>query len=340
MYGETTPVDEGFLTSLGIHRIPVPVPFAEAGGPVNVYAILEEDGRWALFDTGVSTADGVAALRSGAAEAGVDLRRLSRILVSHGHVDHYGNAQWLAEESGAPVHVHQADLSKVLGQERFHQLLTRHRGYFLDALGVPVPVMDQLTAHAARSMPASRAVEPERFVRLEPGARWRFRHFDAEVLHCPGHTPGLVCLHAPGPRILFADDHLLASVSPNPLLDFSQGEGDTKFLALVRYVESARAVRALELSAVLPGHGPSFTGHRSLLDGLFDFYRRRQGKLLVRLGLGPCTVYEVLEAIFPRRELRLLVLMLSEALGNLEVLEQEGRVTRVRDEGVVRYRAS
>ncbi|MEW6433915.1 MAG: MBL fold metallo-hydrolase [Myxococcota bacterium] len=337
MHGDTTPVDEGFLSSLGVHRIPIPVPFAEAGGPVNAWAILDEDGRWTLFDTGVSTPDGIAALRGGAAEAGVDLRRLSRIIVSHGHVDHYGNAQLLAEESGARVYVHPDDVTKVLGQERFHLLLTRHRGYFLSALGVPAELMDRLTAQAAASRPVSRAVDEARLERLSPGQRFRFRHFDGELLHCPGHTPGLVCLYAAGPRLLFANDHLLAKVSPNPLLDLSQGEGDTKFRALVRYVESAQAVRALDLAAVLPGHGPSFTGHRALIDGLLAFYVRRQDKLLARVTSSPASVYEALEALFPRREPRLLVLMLSEVLGNLEVLETQRRVRRTQDGDVTRY---
>lgn len=337
MYGETTPVDEGFLSSLGVHRIPVPVPFLEAGGPVNVYAILDDDGRWTLFDTGVSTPDGLAALRGGAAERGVDLRRLSRIIVSHGHVDHYGNAQLLSEESGAPVHVHADDVTKVLGEERFHALLTRHRGYFLAALGVPGPVLDELTDAAARSKAVSRPVDRQRLALLQPGARLRFRYFDADVVHCPGHTPGLVCLHAPAQRLFFADDHLLAKVSPNPLLDLSQGEGSTKFRALVHYLASAKLVHALDLDAVLPGHGPAFSGHRSLLDGLFDFYARRQAKLLARLEASPATVYEALDAIFPRRDPRLLVLMLSEALGNLEVLEADGRIRRAADGDVARY---
>ncbi|MCC6332742.1 MAG: MBL fold metallo-hydrolase [Myxococcales bacterium] len=340
MHGDVTAVDERFLSSLGVHRIPVPVPFLEAGGPVNVYAILDEDGRWTLFDTGVGTSDGLAALRGGANEAGVDLRNLSRILVSHGHVDHYGNAQTLAEESGAKVHVHPADLSKVLGQERFAALLARHRGYFLTALGVPEPLVDEMTAVAGRSKPVSRAVERARVELLEPGTRLRFRHFDAVVQHYPGHTPGLVCLHAPAQRLFFADDHLLAKVSPNPLLDLSQGEGGTKFLALARYLESAKAVHALDLAAVLPGHGPSFHGHRALLDGLFGFYQGRQDKLLSRVQASPATVYELLAVLFPRRDVPRLVLMLSEVLGNLEVLEARGRLRREAVAGVVRYAAA
>ena len=91
----------------------IPVPFADAGGPVNVYAIEERDGGFALFDTGVGTEEGEATLRAGLAAVGLRIADLRRILVSHGHVDHYGMAEVLAQESGAPVYVHPADRDKV-----------------------------------------------------------------------------------------------------------------------------------------------------------------------------------------------------------------------------------
>ncbi len=87
-------------------------------------------------------------------------------------------------------------------------------------------------------------------------------------------------------------------------------------------------MRDLDLDVVLPGHGPAFRGHRALLDGLFDFYVARQEKLLGRLRESPATVFDLLPTLFPRREAGRLVLMLSEVLANVEVLEDGGRVRR------------
>lgn len=338
---EVLDVDDSHFNALGIRRIPVPVPFLEAGGPVNVYAIDDGDGRWTLFDTGIGNAEGVAALRGGAAEQGVDLKKLSRIIVSHGHLDHFGNAQALSEESGARVFLHDGDRTKVLGDERFAAILRQHRTYFLEALGVPVETLDAMQAVADASPQRTRYVQAHRLAPMRDGDVFHFKHFDATVRHQPGHTPGLICLHAERARLFFADDHVLARVSPNPVLDFSQGEGATKFRALSRYLEGIRWVRELDLFAVLPGHGPAFQGHRALLDGLLAFYERRQGRLVAKLEqLGPMTVFDLLPALFPRnREPARLVLMLSEVLANLEVLEELGAVRCV--EGApVRYEVS
>ena len=324
------PVDESFLSTLGIHRLPIPVPFMEAGGPVNACALENEDGTWTMFDTGVATDEGSAALRAGLAQQGIDVARISRIIVSHGHVDHYGNAQWLSEQSGARVFLHEGDLHKVCGDGRWFLQLEQHFDYYLK-LGVPAATLEELLDGTKRQRSYATQVDRARVTLVESGSRWRFKHFEAELIHFPGHTPGLLCLYAAAQRLLLADDHLLARVSPNPLLDFEQGEGATKFRSLSRYLESAKKVYDLDLDCVVPGHGPSFRGHRPLLDGLFEFYGRRQKKLLDRLATAPATVYELVNHIFPRRDVPRMYLMLSEVLGNLEVLEDRGVVARDAD---------
>ena len=336
MHGATIDLDDAPLIALGIHRLEIPVPFLEAGGPANVYAIEDADGRLTLFDTGIGTADGIAALRGQAAERGLDLRRLSRIVISHGHLDHFGNAQLLSEESGARVYVHAHDREKVLGHGRFADLLQRHRPYFLNALGVPEPSLDELIARVSKSRDSVRYVDEARLAPLHDGEVLTFKHFSATVKHMPGHTPGLVCLHAERQRLFFADDHVLARVSPNPVLDFVHGDGDDKFRALSSYLRGAKWVRGLELDAVLPGHGPAFRGHQALLDGLFGFDGVRQQKLLDGLQYGPRSAFDLLPVVFPRRDLGRLMLMLSEVLGNLEVLEDQGKIRRERAD-VVRY---
>ena len=118
-----TPVDESFLSGLGIHRIPTPVPFIEAGGPANAYAIEDVGGGFTLFDCACGTDEGLQALRDGLHARGLKVKELNRIVVSHGHVDHYGNAQTLSEESGCEVFCHAHDLEKVCGHGRWYRQL-------------------------------------------------------------------------------------------------------------------------------------------------------------------------------------------------------------------------
>jgi glyoxylase-like metal-dependent hydrolase (beta-lactamase superfamily II) len=327
---------EAWLSSLGVHRIAVPVPFPDAGGPVNVY-VIEDEGGFTLFDTGIGTPEGESRVREGLAALGASPARLKRILVSHGHVDHYGLAERLASESGASVHLHREDWDKVRSPSPWPELRPIDHDY-LARLGVPkdeVAYVEWLR-DAAESM--GRRVQPGRLVPLEAGERLRFARFEAEVLHLPGHTPGLVCLWVPERQLLFADDHVLARVSPNPLLDLGREGEAKKFRALVAYLESARRVLALDVDWVLPGHGPPFQEHRTVLEGLFGFYRRRQEKILEALRRSPASAYDLIQVVFGKREPIRLFLTLSEVVGNLEVLEEAGQVRRALEGGVYSFR--
>lgn len=322
------------LDALGVRRIPVPVPFIEAGGPSNVYVIDEEGGGVALFDAGIGTREGRDALLSGFAAAGLKLGDVRRIFISHGHIDHYGYARAAQEESGAPVYAHPRDHDKLTGRERTVDRLEKYAAY-LGKLGASEDLLAHVRLHWQDTGRMARPVEE--VLPLEPGALLTFARFTAEVLHLPGHTPGLVGLWAARERVFFSDDHLLEVVSPNPLLDL-EGGAEPVHKALVEYIRSARRVRELPIELVLPGHNAPFSGHAVLIDRLLDFYARRQDRIVALLtARGAQTPAELSAQVFPRAKRSQHFLTLSEVMGNLEVLEEAGRVIRSTVAGQLRF---
>jgi len=317
------------LAALGVHRVPVPVPFAEAGGPANVYVIEEDGGGLSLFDAGIGTREGRDALLAGFRALGRSLGEVRRIFVSHGHIDHYGYARAAQEESGAPVFAHARDHDKLTGRDRTAQRLDLYAAY-LDRLGAPRELLGHVRVHwqdIGRMARPVEHVEP-----LAEGTRLRFARFSAEVLHLPGHTPGLVCLWAAEQGVLFSDDHLLERVSPNPLLDL-EGRSEPTHRALVEYVRSARRARELPARLIAPGHGEPFSGHVGIIDRLLAFYEKRQARLLDLLAEGEQTPAQLAPRVFPQARPSQLYLTLSEVMGNLEVLEERGRVRREERKG-------
>jgi len=323
------------LTRLGVHRIPVPVPFPEAGGPANVYVIEEEGGGVALFDAGIGTKDGRDALHAGFDKLGLSLGEVRRIFVSHGHIDHYGYARAAQEASGAPVYAHVRDHDKLTGRDRTKQRLDRYAAY-LTRLGAPAHLLEHVKVHWQDALRMARPLE--QVERLSPGAILRFKRFSAEVLHLPGHTPGLVCLWAAQARVLFSDDHLLERVSPNPLLDL-EGQAEPTHKALLAYLDSAQRVRALPAEVIAPGHAEPFSGHVAIIDRLLSFYEKRQQRILELLRPGPRTPAELAPLVFPHAREHQLYLTLSEVMGNLEVLEASGSVVRGERDGRIRFEA-
>jgi glyoxylase-like metal-dependent hydrolase (beta-lactamase superfamily II) len=340
-------VTEQDLAALGVHRIAIPIPFAAAGGPVNACAIEAADGSLVLFDAGLGSPEAEEALRAGLARLGRRLEEVSRVVVSHGHVDHFGAARWVQEAGGAragaaadavTVQVHAADAAKISeAGPRFRELQPAFDAHFA-RLGVPAEVRQVMARAGEMSYGLSRRVP--RVAPLAEGDEVRGRHVRFRALHLPGHTPGLVALHEPDLRLLLPADHLLERISPNPLIELGPDGRDGFFRPLLAYLRSLERTRALDLDLVVPGHGPPFANHRAVIDGLGAFYGRRQARLVELLGEGPRTGWELCQALFPRAHPAEAFLTVSETVANLEVLEDRGEVERVEAGGVWRYRAA
>jgi glyoxylase-like metal-dependent hydrolase (beta-lactamase superfamily II) len=320
-------VTEKDLADLGIHRISMPIPFPEAGGPVNAYAVEDRDGGLLMFDAGLGSPEAEAAMAAGLHRIGRSPRDVRRIILSHGHVDHYGGARTLLEAAGhdVPVHAHPRDLPKMAeGGVRWRDLLPRYAVHF-GRLGVPPEVMAEASREISGGMTLAR-----RLPRIEPldlAEPLRLRHVTLQPMHMPGHTPGLVCLHDRDHRLFLSDDHLLERVSPNPLIDLGVEEPEA-WRPLVAYLESVGRLHALEVDLVLPGHAAPFSGHRRVIEGLLRFYGKRQARIRAALEDGPRTGWEITRALFPLVPAKAMFLTVSEAMANVEVLESRGELAR------------
>ncbi|ABS24271.1 MBL fold metallo-hydrolase [Anaeromyxobacter sp. Fw109-5] len=319
---------EADLAALGVHRIAVPIPFPQAGGPVNVYAIEEAGGGLVLFDSGFSSAEAHAALEDGFRRIGRRFDEVTRIVVSHGHVDHYGGARHVQELHGGtpPVYAHPADLPKVTEEGwRWREHAPAYAAH-LARLGLPEDVIAATAAAGEKSFELAPRVPEAR--PLAEGERLRARHLDLEVLHMPGHTPGLVCLYDRARRLFLSDDHLLQKISPNPLIELGPHGEEGYFRPLLAYLDSVRRLHALDVDLVLPGHGPPFSGHRAVIDRLVEFYGKRQARLRELLAAGPRTAWELCRTLFPWAKPAEAFLTISETAANLELLEARGEVAR------------
>jgi glyoxylase-like metal-dependent hydrolase (beta-lactamase superfamily II) len=324
------------LADLGIHRIPIPIPFPQAGGPVNIYALEEADGGVLLWDAGLGTTEAQEAFEQGFRRIGRSFSEVRRIVISHGHVDHAGAARFVQERSGGEVAVygHPADAGKyVAGGTTWREQAALYSGY-LARLGVPAEGIERSRFEGDRYAVCGRVAEVRP---IGEGDVIRTRHLELRVLHVPGHTPGLLNLHAPAHGLLFSADHLLEKVSPNPLIELGPRGEEGFFRPLVAYLRSIARVRALDLSLVLPGHAEPFSGYRPVIDRLVEFYGKRQQRIRAFLDGGPRTAWEVARELFPKAQVAQTFLVISETVANLEVMEERGEARRTELDGVWRF---
>ncbi len=323
------------LASLGVFPIEVPLPFPQVPS-VNAYLLRGPE--CILIDAGIATEEAWAAVSTGLASLGLSARDIAHIFLSHGHIDHYGLVRRIADGSGAAIHIQSRDLSKIITGyiDPAGPSAAAYLGFFR-RMGVPEDTISFLAALYQGSLQFAVPVGAAEEIR--EGERLPVRDRDLRALCFPGHTPGTVCFYDRTNRILFSGDHLLPRISPNPILEINPDggtgpAGGNKFKGLVEYLRSLDRVEALDAEVVLPGHGPPMTGHRGLIAKLRRFYDHRQDRILAALEGGPRTPFDLTRAVFPRVREFDVFLAFSEVIGNLEVLEERGRIAwEGRDDG-------
>ena len=315
-----------------LHRIEVQTPFAV--GTVNVY--VDDTGPLTLIDTGPNTDDAWADVEAGLAAIGRRPQDIRRILITHGHVDHWGLAGRLAAASGAAVWAHRSlapwladPAAEATRRLAFSSLLCAD-------LGVPPGEMVAINRGIKWVMGFGAPVRPAGL--LDDGDVVQLAGQAWNVVFTPGHAPNHICLHQPALRALIAGDHLLGEITSNPVIEAPPLGSSIRPRALPDYLRSLERVAALPVLWVHPGHGALFQGHRKLIRERLAFHDRRAARVLGFLAEEPATVYALSRRLFPNLEGVDLFLGLSETLGHLDLLEDRGLVTHRRAERELIYR--
>jgi glyoxylase-like metal-dependent hydrolase (beta-lactamase superfamily II) len=299
-------------------------------GPVNVHVILRDP--ITLIDSGPLTEEAWDALQAGLRSFGLAVSDVKRILLTHGHQDHYGLAGRVSDASGAALYGGRLD-RRNFRQERHPRLLLDDmaRGGFgiftrfavmasvagADRFAKPLEAWDELTGGETL-----------------PGDGW-----SVCVRSTPGHTPGSLTFQIPEAGVLFTGDTVLKEITPNAVVDEDPEQPGRPFRSVTRYFETLVEIGKTNAgSTLLTGHGApvaDWAAHRKTLDRRYGL---RVGQIERALGNGWATVRDLVATIFPRVKTLNVFLAYSEVLGFLMYLEDTGRVEKLVEETRDRYR--
>jgi glyoxylase-like metal-dependent hydrolase (beta-lactamase superfamily II) len=318
----------------GIHRIPVPTPFAV--GRVNVYLI--EDDPLTLVDAGPNSGTSFDELTTGLAAVGHSLEDIEFVILTHQHIDHLGLVSLVAQRSGADV----AAIDVAVPFVENFQEEARKDDEFARAVmlrnGIPEDVVSALSAVSEAFRAWGARADVTRV--LHDGDELRLRDRTLAVHHRPGHSPSDTVFHDRERRMLIAADHLLPHISSNPLISRPPDGSSERPQALVTYMRSLEATRAMDVDLVLPGHGDPITDHRALIDERFALHRRRAGKILRLIQEQPRSAYEIAQALWGNIAVTQVYLTLSEVLGHMDLLTNDGSVAEVERDGTSVFEAT
>ncbi|MCK0140415.1 MBL fold metallo-hydrolase [Aliiroseovarius sp. F47248L] len=319
--GEVVEVATGALWM----RLPLPMALDH----VNVFAFEDPEG-WTIVDTGFDsrrTRQIWGKLLAGPLGG----KRIVRVIVTHHHPDHVGLAGWFQRDHGA-------ELITTRTAWLFARML------LLDEQMVPV---DETLAYwraagMARDVYEKRLTErpfnyadivadmPLGFKRIKEGNRIHFGGRDWDVRIGNGHAPEHATLWSTDGALVIGGDQLLATISPNLGVYATEPAADP----VGDWLEACERLShyATPDQLVLPGHKLPFTGLPTRMRQLIGNHHHALDRLEEFL-TEPHVAGDCFPPLF-KREISggEYGLALVEAVGHLNHLLHEGRVTRTRRE--------
>jgi glyoxylase-like metal-dependent hydrolase (beta-lactamase superfamily II) len=215
---------------------------------VNVYFIqcTEDPHTYYLVDTGMPKSGDMI---SEWAEKWFD-HPPKAILLTHGHFDHVGAVNELAEKWGVPVYAHHAEIPYLNGQKDYPKPDPSVNGGLVTKLSPMFPNHGIDLGNHVRQLPEDGSIHGL------SGWKW---------IHTPGHTPGHVSFFRESDRVLIAGDAFITVEQESLYKVLTQKQelnGPPKYFTTdwEQAKKSVPALAALQPSVAATGHGVPMNG--------------------------------------------------------------------------------
>ncbi|MGP4107346.1 MBL fold metallo-hydrolase [Virgibacillus sp. L01] len=312
-----------------ISQLTIPTPFAV--GDTHVYLLKGE--TLSLVDAGVKTKEAWDALKMQLKELGYVPEDIEQIILTHHHPDHIGLIEQFPRAENIVAH---KNVNPWLTRdEAFFSYYEEFFKDFFNKCGVPSKysaVLNKLRAplNYAGQGQVTKIIDERDIL---PG------HEDWQVIETKGHAQSHLSFFRESDGAFIGGDHLLHHITPNPLLEPPQYNTQERPKPMLQYRTNLNKCLSLGIKTVFPGHGDVFSNVDALLPVQMEKQEKRAAKVYAFLAEKAQTPFELCQQIFPKQYEKQLDLTISETIGQLDYLENEGLVGKALKDGVYYYYA-
>lgn len=255
-----------------------------------------------------------------------------RVIVTHMHPDHIGNAHWLCQRWTTSSHacrmwISATDyLSARLALSATTSFGGESAARFFASHGLTDSTsLDEIRGRSSYYVDLVPDV-PSSYNRLIEGATVRIGGRDWTCISGYGHAPEHIALHCGELAVLISGDMVLPRISTNISVYDLEPEADSLRL----FLDSIDKFLPLAANTlVLPSHGKPFRGLHTRIQQLHDHHRDRLAEVMEACTQQPCSGADILLVMFRRKlDLHQTTFAMGESVAHLHLLWLEGRLSR------------
>jgi glyoxylase-like metal-dependent hydrolase (beta-lactamase superfamily II) len=284
----------------------------------NCYLVLDD--AVTLIDAGSGYDDSIrtldecfVSLRDEFGET-VAIEDIGRVILTHGHIDHFGGVTDVLEKGRPQVGIHALDVTVLTSFKERLIVTSKNLQIYLDRAGVSKEQVEKLMAMHKWSKEEFKSAPIDFVIGRGP-----LPDSDFMVYHAPGHCPGQICLRLDD--IMFTADHVLSNITPNQAPEFI-----ARYTGVGHYIESLEDM--LELDGIrigLGGHEMEMTDLAGRIRDTIAFHRGRLEKTL-NICDRPKSIKDISLELFGERKEYHVLLAFLETGAHVEYLHERGQL--------------
>jgi glyoxylase-like metal-dependent hydrolase (beta-lactamase superfamily II) len=326
----------------GLNWLRMPLPFAL--NHINLWALDDTQGGqagWTVVDAGIAS-EPIRQAWQTLWQGPLSNGPLQRVVVTHMHPDHVGNAAWLIEhfspnQSATRLWMSATDhLAALQACEYTSSQGGEHAAAFFASHGLSDQAsLDRIRMRGGYYQALVPSI-PRMHHRLIDGMQFDIGERRWRCIAGYGHSPEHMALYNERDGLLISGDMLLPTISTNVSVYEMEPDGDPLGL----FLHSIERMRELpDDTLALPSHGRPFTGIHTRIGQLQAHHSDRLTEVMQACQQSPSSASDVLPVLFKRKlDLHQTTFAMGEAVAHLNHLWHRGELVRTQDaSGVWRF---
>ncbi len=331
----------------GITKIKINVPFAVRY--VSVY-LFKAGSEYVLFDAGLNMGNWKEIFFAALDEIGVSIKDVNYCFISHEHLDHEGLANTFKRRNPN---------MKILMHDITHEMLkwesdeenmghikkdAEEMARMMMKYGISEEQGEKLVQWFTMWPRYRKYVKPD--IILHDGDEIPISNDVLKIIWTPGHSLGHICVYDTNTSYLFGGDHILSRITPhignfaiNPVIKQKYTDQDFHNI-LKRYLSSLDLIDKLNPKIIFPAHQDIIYNPHERIEEIKAHHDKRLREISELIRDNPMTPLDISFEHFGN-ELDDInrFLAMSEVLGHLIFLEEQGKVKRIERDGKIYFQS-